>query len=116
MDIVEISLISATIVFISLGQIFQKLASRNINCVKGIFIKIFSTPYVLLAGISLALGMLSWLFVLRTVKLSIAYPMLSLSYVIITLVGKIGFKEKVPLHRWLGVSSICIGIFFLFQG
>lgn len=53
---------------------------------------------------------LFWLIVLSRVDLSIAYPFVGLSYVLVVLLARFLFHEHVPTLRWIGVSVIALGI------
>ena len=66
-----------------------------------------------LALLALGGGMLLWLSVLQSIPVSVAYPMLSLNFVWVTLAAKVFWRENVALHHWLGVGLIIIGIVIL---
>jgi drug/metabolite transporter (DMT)-like permease len=51
-----------------------------------------------------------WLVVLSRVDLSLAYPMVGLSYVVIVMFAAFLLHENVPPLRWVGVVVIAIGI------
>lgn len=53
---------------------------------------------------------LFWLIVLSRVDLSLAYPMVGLSYVVVVVVARVALHEDVPALRWLGVVVIALGI------
>lgn len=59
-----------------------------------------------LFGISAAF----WLIVLSHVPLSVAYPVVGLSYVLIVLFARIILHEHVPALRWVGVVVVALGI------
>lgn len=63
-----------------------------------------------LALLSLSGGMLLWLGVLQTIPVSIAYPMLSLNFVWVTLAARWFWKERISVSHWLGVLLIIFGI------
>jgi len=52
----------------------------------------------------------AWLVVLSRVDVSIAYPMVSLGYIITVILGKVLFNETVTAQRMLGVAIICLGV------
>ncbi|HGK7504266.1 4-amino-4-deoxy-L-arabinose-phosphoundecaprenol flippase subunit ArnE [Kluyvera cryocrescens] len=58
----------------------------------------------------LGLGMLLWLLVLQQIPVSVAYPMLSLNFVWVTLAARIIWREPVSRRHWAGVALIIIGI------
>lgn len=62
---------------------------------------------------SLGGGMLLWLLVLQRLDVGIAYPMLALNFVIITLTGRYVFNESVDRRHWLGLAMILIGVMLL---
>ncbi|MEQ5183494.1 4-amino-4-deoxy-L-arabinose-phosphoundecaprenol flippase subunit ArnE [Providencia rettgeri] len=69
--------------------------------------------WLVLAVLMLGLGMLFWLKLLETMPLSIAYPMLSINFVLVTLIGQFVYHEQTGLNHWLGVASIMIGILLM---
>lgn len=69
--------------------------------------------WLVLALFMLGFGMLFWLKLLETMPLSIAYPMLSINFVLVTLIGQFVYHEKTGLNHWLGVAAIMIGIFLM---
>ena len=86
------------------GQLCQKQATRPAKAGRrGVHIAL----WLGLALLALGSGMLVWLVVLQRLPVGIAYPMLSLNFVWVTLAA------KVALHHWLGVGLIIIGIVIL---
>lgn len=51
-----------------------------------------------------------WLIVLSNVALTVAYPFVGLSYVVLVLFGRIVLHEDVPPLRWAGVAVIALGV------
>ncbi|STR43318.1 Polymyxin resistance protein PmrL [Klebsiella michiganensis] len=66
-----------------------------------------------LALLSLGCSMLLWLSVLQSIPVSIAYPMLSLNFVWVTLAAWGIWREPVARRHWLGVGLIVVGIVIL---
>ena len=56
------------------------------------------------------LGIVNWILALRTVKLSIAYPLTSLNYVGILFGSYYFFNEEITLTRIAGVITIFLGV------
>jgi multidrug transporter EmrE-like cation transporter len=56
------------------------------------------------------LGIVTWILALRTVKLSIAYPVTSLNYVGIFLGSHYFFNEVITVSRVVGVITIFVGV------
>ena len=51
-----------------------------------------------------------YLSVLAHLELSLAYPTVSLGYVLVIIMSKMLFKEPVSLSRWMAAGIICIGV------
>ena len=51
-----------------------------------------------------------YLSVLAHLELSLAYPTVSLGYVLVIIMSKVLFKEPVSLSRWMAAGIICIGV------
>lgn len=51
-----------------------------------------------------------WLEILGRLPLSIAFPLESISYVIVLLATRIFLREAISIRRWAGVGLICAGI------
>lgn len=92
------------------GQLCQKQATRPASTAG-------RTRHVLiwlgLALTCLGLGMIFWLLVLQNLPVGIAYPMLSLNFVWVTLAAWGIWHEPVNLRHWSGVGLIIVGIVIL---
>ena len=66
-----------------------------------------------LSIISLTLGMGVWLWVLQSTPVSLAYPMLALNFVWVTLAAKLIWKERITPGHWVGVFLILSGVVLL---
>ncbi|MDQ4028568.1 MAG: EamA family transporter [Actinomycetota bacterium] len=63
------------------------------------------------AGLALfGISSIFWLVVLSRVPLSVAYPFVGVSYIIIVLLSRYVLHEHVPLLRWLGVVIVATGV------
>lgn len=69
--------------------------------------------WLAVAVLLLGLGLLVWLSVLQRLSLSLAYPMLSLNFVLVTLAARGLFNEPTTLRHWCGVASIMLGILLM---
>ena len=103
-------LIAAVCLLTSLGQVAQKLAvsgwRRRPTNVGG---KLRS-PWLWAALVSMGLALLLWLMVLQRLEVGVAYPMLSLNFVLVTLVARYVFAEATDGRHWLGVALIVTGV------
>ncbi|MDQ3954988.1 MAG: EamA family transporter [Actinomycetota bacterium] len=51
-----------------------------------------------------------WLVVLSRVPLSVAYPIVGVSYILIVAFSKLVLHEHVPTIRWIGAAVVALGI------
>lgn len=59
---------------------------------------------------SYILSLLSWLYVLRHVPLSIAFPLINVVHVLVPTGAHLFLHETIPLRLWLGVAMILSGV------
>lgn len=100
----------ASIAFGIIGQLLMKHTMSN--KADGFFTWSFIQQLILALTIY-SLGIVNWIFALRFVKLSIAYPLTSLNYVGILLGSYYFFDEKITLIRVAGVVLIFVGVLFV---
>lgn len=110
-------LILASVLCSSLAQIFLKL---GMNRVDGEAISIpeflFRSVMVLEVAVGVALQMLAlalWLFALKRVDVSYAYPFVALGFVVVLVISAIFMHETISLYRGVGVGLIVAGILFV---
>ena len=68
------------------------------------------TRWVFLGFVCYGLSSLLYLMALSRLDLSYAYPMVALSYVVVTFLSWKLLSEPVPLARVAGLAVICIGV------
>lgn len=92
------------------GQLCQKQATLPVpGRVRGRAI----TLWLGLALACLGLAMVLWLWVLQRIPVGIAYPMLSLNFVWVTLAAWKIWREPVTTRHWCGIALIITGIIIL---
>ena len=97
------------------GQVAQKYAVENWRGPESGIAQKLRSPWLWLALLCLGLGLLVWLLVLQRLEVGIAYPMLSLNFVLITLVARYLCKDTIDLRHWCGVSLVIAGVVLLGQ-
>ncbi len=70
-------------------------------------------PFVFFGLASFGLSAIFWLVVLSRLDLSFVYPLVSIGYIVVALFSWIFFKENVTFVRWLGIVTICLGVYFI---
>ena len=71
------------------------------------------SPFVLVGLACYVVSVAVWLLVLSRVEVSFAYPLLSVGYVVVALVGWLVFQEAVSPVRWAGILMICLGVWLI---
>ena len=105
-------LLFAAIALISFGQITQKLAAQvftEFHQVVPAVGALLRSRHFWLSILFLSLGLAAWLLALSSFEVSKAYPLLSLSFAVTALLSGWLLKEKISLHRWIGIALISSG-------
>lgn len=85
----------------SSGEIFSFITLSLIN------------KYTIASVLFTSIWIITWLMVIQRMKLSIAYPFMSLSYVIVFLLSYFVFKENINFYQIIGLFFIILGVIFL---
>ena len=103
-----------TSIFVAvIGQALFKIGMMSQSSVNEAFWKVFLVPSVVLGLVLYFLSALLYIHALKTIPLSIAYPSLSLGYVVVVLLGLFLFDETLQRVQMLGVLVIVIGVMLL---
>ena len=119
----DFTLLLFNVILSVLGQVLLKQGMNQVGEISGSFqqmapklIQALMNPFVV-GGIGVyGSTTLIWLVVLSRIKLSVAYPMISLGYIFSILFSWLLFKEDVPKIRVLGAFVICIGVYLVSMG
>ena len=118
----DMLLIIVSVSLAALGQLLLKLGMIKVGRVSSLasapsmILNALLNPIVLSGLAVFGISALSWLVVLSRVKLSIAYPMVSLGYVAVVLFSWLIFKESVKPITIAGCLAIAIGVFLISRG
>lgn len=98
------------------GQLLTKKGMMDFGSVGAVkvwsqVLRIFLVPYVFLGFVCFVVSSILWLSVISKNEISYAYPMVSMSYVVILFVSSVWFHEVITPLRLLGVLLICAGVF-----
>ena len=100
----------------SIGQLILKKGLLIVGPIEKLGLKFFQmllNPIVLL-GVSFAiLGWAAYAMALSKSELSYAYPIWSLTYVVVPLLSLFVFKESISLLKMGGLAFIFIGVFLV---
>ena len=64
-------------------------------------------------GICYGAGSILWFYIIKHYPFSMAYPLVSLSYVFGMIAAMVFFNEPVNLTKWMGVLFIMLGCYFI---
>ena len=98
------------------GQVFLKLALAKMQPFGWnwhFWSDLLTNWQFALCGILYAAGTILWFYIIKHFPFSMAYPLISLSYVFGMIAAMVVFHEEVSLTRWLGVLLIMAGCYFI---
>jgi multidrug transporter EmrE-like cation transporter len=75
--------------------------------------KVATQPYILGGLTCYAVSVVVWIMALSRVEVSIAYPMLSIGYVVNAVAAYLLFGEAVSIQRLVGIGIIIIGVYIV---
>ncbi len=111
LGLVSIMLLSAGQTSIKFG--LNAIGGVSLNEGVGALLKLVQTPWVIVGFGCYGVSAILWMDVLSKLDFSLAFPMVSLTYVFSLLIGRFFFHEPVGYERVLGVAFILGGLFFL---
>lgn len=100
-------LILSSIFLGAFAQVLMKIGTSKIQLN---LINIFTNCYIIMGLFFYALSAVLWIFAISKVQLSIAYPMVSLGYIIVFVLSYFILGEAIGLLRILGLIIIITGV------
>jgi multidrug transporter EmrE-like cation transporter len=76
-------------------------------------VKMATQGYFMLGAACYVLSLFVWILGLSRVPVSVAYPLLSVGYVVNAIAAHFLFGEAVTATRWLGIGFIVIGVWLV---
>ena len=114
------SLILSGVLLNAAAQIFLKAGTNTLGVVSfssdawfGQALRIGTNPHIIGDMFCYAFSLVVWIMALSRVPVSIAYPMLSIGYVVSAVAAYFLFGESLSLGRWLGIGFIIIGVYLV---
>ncbi|WP_138753779.1 EamA family transporter [Paenibacillus sinopodophylli] len=96
------------------GQLLWKTGMNKLDTAKGdSWVSLLWSPHIWSGLVLYGIATVMWLYVLKKLPLSLAYPLQSMAYVIALIAAVFIFHETVPLQRWIGVAIILVGVIVL---
>lgn len=105
-------LLFAVLTFTAYGQLIIKsrALAHSADSKFGYLVAMFSDIGVLSGLAAAALAALAWIWVIRRLDVSFAYPFMALSFVVVPAGAKLLFAEPLPPIRILGMTLIVAGV------
>ena len=116
--VISVALLLVSVVFAIAGQLMLKTAMREIGRIGSAQVsaagqtvtRAIHEPRLWVGMVLFGVSALFWLVVLSRIPLSVAYPFVGISYILIVAFSRVLLHEEVPLLRWIGVIVVGIGI------
>jgi drug/metabolite transporter (DMT)-like permease len=116
MSVLTLSLILATVTASAIAQLALKLGMSSPAVAaampeggKALILAIATSPFVWTGLTIYGLSVLAWLWVLSKVDLSLAYPFVGVSFIVVMLFGIFLLQETVTPLRMVGTVLIAFG-------
>ena len=120
-SMMSIALILFNVTLAAIGQIVLKFGTTKLGAVQQSPImawtsslkSMFTNPYIFAGMAIYAFSAITWIIILRRVPLSFAYPMISLSYVMVVILTAVvppPVRERIPMLAVPGLFLICLGV------
>ena len=113
----EIIAIGGTVVFNSLAQVLLRTGLKDVDITGMASQRAFGDlaqsllhPAVLGGIASFAVGLLFWFLAISRLPASVAYPMISLAYITVVILGWLFLNEPIGWQKLTGASAIIVGV------
>jgi drug/metabolite transporter (DMT)-like permease len=119
--VITLALLLISLVFASIAQLLFKigmdkmgeLSFTPISAAILTVLRIVTAPDIIFGIFFMLLSGLFWFIVLSRAELSFAYPMISLSYIMVALLSYFYLGEQISLVRWVAIIIIILGVAIL---
>jgi uncharacterized membrane protein len=89
------------------------IAFSGLGGVIGVAGRMLTNPYIFFGLVLYAISTFFWIMVLNQKELSLVYPLLASSYILVVLFSALFRHEAVSPLRWLGVLVVATGVFLI---
>ncbi len=106
--------IALNALIVTASELFLKTGARNTAHFNRSFawtgITGLASLWTWLGIVCVILSLISWLYVLRQIPLSIAFPLSNVVHVLVPLTSWIFLNELISPRRWLGIALVLAGL------
>lgn len=113
MTALQTVLVLVCVLALAVGQLLFKLSSRALAGTDGLsgLARLAYEPYFLLSLTVYGGATVLWVWLLKELPLTVAYPFFALSFVFVPLISLLFLGEQVSLRYWAGIAMIMAGIY-----
>ena len=122
MNLLSFSFIMAGVALNTVAQLCLKQgmlsigsADMNANALVEMAMKAILNPFIIIGMLCYVTSFAVWLIVLSRVEVSLAYPMLSIGYIVTAIVGYYFWGESLGVTKIVGIILICSGVAVMFR-
>ncbi|MBX9813031.1 MAG: EamA family transporter [Burkholderiales bacterium] len=122
MNAITFGLILVGVLLGATGQLFLKAGTNRVgrfafrrDNILPIGWKLATEPRIVAGLVCYVIGVAVWIVALSRVEVSIAYPMVSMGYVVNAVAAWYLFGEAVTRSRLVGIGIIAIGVYIVAQ-
>ncbi|MBI3529476.1 MAG: 4-amino-4-deoxy-L-arabinose transferase [Betaproteobacteria bacterium] len=120
MNFISFMLVLAGVLLNAAAQLFLKAGTNGIGAfaftadnLVPVGIKVASNPFIVSGLGCYAVSVVVWIMALSRVEVSLAYPMLSIGYVVNAVAAWYLFGEALTAQRMIGIGTIIVGVFLV---
>ena len=120
MTMLSFALVLSGVLLNAAAQLLLKAGTNSVGAfvftadnVFPVGMKLASNPYILGGLGCYAISVVLWIMALSRVEVSLAYPMLSIGYVINAFAAWQLFGEALTAQRLVGIGTIIVGVFLV---
>ena len=120
MNVLSFSLVLTGVLLNAAAQLLLKAGTNSIGAfgftagnLVPVGIKVASNPFIVGGLGCYAVSVVVWIMALSRVEVSLAYPMLSIGYVVNAVAAWYLFGEALTAQRMIGIGTIIVGVFLV---
>lgn len=120
MNFISFMLVLAGVLLNAAAQLLLKAGTNGIGAfaftagnLVPVGIKVASNPFIVSGLGCYAVSVVVWIMALSRVEVSLAYPMLSIGYVVNAVAAWYLFGEALTAQRMIGIGTIIVGVFLV---
>jgi multidrug transporter EmrE-like cation transporter len=120
MNLVSFALVLSGVLLNAAAQLLLKAGTNSIGTfaftagnLVPVGLKVASNPFIVGGLGCYAVSVVVWIMALSRVEVSLAYPMLSIGYVVNAVAAWYLFGEALTAQRMVGIGTIIVGVFLV---